>query len=734
MKDLIIVESPAKAKTIKNFLDNDFEVIASKGHIRDLPKSSFGIKIEEGNFIPDYKIDKDHKEIVEKIKTLAKKAKTTYIATDEDREGEAIGFHITQAIGKDVETFPRIVFHEITKTAIEHALKYPKNIDMDKVNAQQARRLLDRIVGFKLSGLIASKISRGLSAGRVQSAALKIIIDREREIKAFIPIDYYTIDGVFEGNIQAELSVYEGNKIKKQGITDKYMAEEMLHVLKECSYQVGEISKKSKKSPSPPPFMTSTLQQSSSGFLGYSPTKTMGIAQRLYEGVGTNNGVMGVITYMRTDSLNIAKEAQDMARDKILKELGKNYLPPKPKNYATKNKSAQEAHEAIRPTNIDFTPQIAKNYLKPDEYKVYTLIYNRFLASQIEDAVFESQSITFVCDKGEFKANGRKLVFDGYYKILGVEDKDKLLPDLKSHSPIALKSIQNNKHTTEPPPRYSEASLIKNLEGLGIGRPSTYAPTVSLLQNREYIVIEKKQILPQESAFKVVEMLEAYFNEIVDSKFSASMEDKLDNIAQNKEDWQKVLWDFYDPFMKKISEGKQNIASQKIVIPTGELCPKCGKELVRRNGRYGEFVACSGYPKCKYIQPQENKEENTEQTSEICEKCGKPMVKKHGKNGEFLACSGYPDCKNTKSLKSASNHPQILEGVKCPECGGEILLRRSRRGMFYGCGNYPKCNFISNHQPINEKCPECGYMMSDRTYRGKHIHECIKCKHRVEVE
>ncbi|PAF43967.1 type I DNA topoisomerase [Helicobacter sp. 11S02596-1] len=733
MKDLIIVESPAKAKTIKNFLGSKFEVIASKGHIRDLPKSRFGIKIDGGVFIPDYKVDKDHKEIVEKITSLAKKAKTTYIATDEDREGEAIGFHITQAIGKDAQSFPRIVFHEITKTAIENALKSPRNIDMDKVNAQQARRLLDRIVGFKLSELISSKINRGLSAGRVQSAALKIIVDREREIKAFVPVDYYTIDAVFAGGIQAELSSYEGKKIKKQGITDENLANAMLKALQNRPYMVGEILKKPKKSPTPPPFMTSTLQQSASSVLGYSPSRTMGIAQRLYEGVETNNGTMGIITYMRTDSLHIAKEAQESAREKIRNDFGEKYLPAKPKNYATKNKGAQEAHEAIRPTNIAFTPQMAKSYLKPDEHKLYTLIYHRFLASQMEDAVFESQSIMFVCDKGEFKANGRRLVFDGYYKILGDNDKDKLLPDLSPNTPIKLENIQNNKHTTEPPARYSEASLIKMLESLGIGRPSTYAPTISLLQNREYIVVEKKQILPQESAFKVIEMLEAHFNEIVDSAFSASMEDKLDGIAQNKEDWQKVLRDFYEPFMEKISDGKLHIASQKVIIPTGEACPQCGKELVIRNGRYGEFVACSGYPKCKYVKPQEA-QASDEESLEACEKCGKPMVKKRGRNGEFIACSGYPECKNTKSLKNnPANKSQALSEVKCPECGGEILLRRSRRGSFYGCGNYPKCNFISNHEPINEKCPECGYMMSDRTYRGKHIHECIKCKHRVEV-
>lgn len=734
MKDLIIVESPAKAKTIKNFLQDGFEVIASRGHIRDLPKYAFGIEIDKGKFEPTYTIDKDHKDIVDKIKSLAKKANTTYIATDEDREGEAIGFHITQAIGGDVESFPRIVFHEITKTAITQALKTPRNIDMNKVNAQQARRLLDRIVGFKLSQLIASKISRGLSAGRVQSAALKIVVDREREIQAFIPMDYYTIDAVFEGGIQAELISYEGEKLKKQGLTDIEIAQKMLNSLKTQAYSIAQINKKITKSQTPPPFMTSTLQQSASNVLGYTPVRTMSIAQRLYEGVETNAGTTGIITYMRTDSLNVAKEAQTSAREKILKDFGEKYLPKKPKIYSTKNKSAQEAHEAIRPTNIDFTPSIAKNYLKPDEYRLYTLIYNRFLASQIEDALFESQNIIFACEKCEFKASGRKLVFDGYYKLLGNEDKDKLLPELKIDSAIALESIQNTKHTTEPPARYSEASLIKTLEGLGIGRPSTYAPTVALLQNREYITVEKKQLYAQESAFKVTEMLEAHFNEIVDCKFSAGLEDKLDDIAQSKEDWQRILWEFYEPFIAKVNDGRQNIVSQKTIIPTGELCPKCGKELVKRNGKYGEFIACSGYPKCKYIKPDERRESEVEEDNGVCEKCAKPMIKKHGRNGEFLACSGYPECKNTKSLANQNSSFKAVEDVSCPECGGEILLRKSRKGEFYGCKNYPKCKFTANHRPINEKCPECSYTMSERTYRGKNVHECIKCKHRVEID
>ncbi|TPH96446.1 type I DNA topoisomerase [Helicobacter pylori] len=732
MKHLIIVESPAKAKTIKNFLDKNYEVIASKGHVRDLSKFALGIKIDETGFTPNYVVDKDHKELVKQIIELSKKASTTYIATDEDREGEAIGYHVACLIGGELESYPRIVFHEITQNAILNALKTPRQIDMSKVNAQQARRFLDRIVGFKLSSLISSKITKGLSAGRVQSAALKLVIDREREIRAFKPLTYFTLDAYFEPHLEAQLISYKGNKLKAQELIDGKKAQEIKNELEKESYTISSIIKKSKKSPTPPPFMTSTLQQSASSLLGFSPTKTMSIAQKLYEGVTTPQGVMGVITYMRTDSLNIAKEALEEARNKILKDYGKDYLPPKAKVYSSKNKNAQEAHEAIRPTSIVLEPNALKDYLKPEELKLYTLIYKRFLASQMQDALFESQSVVVACEKGEFKANGRKLLFDGYYKILGNDDKDKLLPNLKENDPIKLEKLESNAHVTEPPARYSEASLIKVLESLGIGRPSTYAPTISLLQNRDYIKVEKKQISALESAFKVMEILEKHFEEIVDSKFSASLEEELDNIAQNKADYQQVLKDFYYPFMDKIEAGKKNIISQKVHEKTGQSCPKCGGELVKKNSRYGEFIACNNYPKCKYVKQTENANDGNKQES--CEKCGGEMVQKFSRNGAFLACNNYPECKNTKSLKNTPNANEIIEGVKCPECGGDIALKRSKKGSFYGCNNYPKCRFLSNHKPINKRCEKCHYLMSERIYRKKKAHECIQCKERVFLE
>lgn len=731
---LIIVESPAKAKTIKNFLSNDFEVIASKGHIRDLPKSSFGITVEGDTFKPTYRVSKEHSPTVKQIKELAKKSDTIFIATDEDREGEAIGYHIACAIGKEVEKLPRIVFHEITKKAILHSLETARTIDMDKVDAQQARRLLDRIVGYKLSPLLASKIQKGLSGGRVQSSTLKIIVDKEREIKAFVPQEYWSIDTLFNKNIEANLIQYKNEKIDKLSITNEVMANDIVNTVKQEAFHVASIETKKRKTSTPAPFMTSTLQQTASSKLSFSPKKTMMLAQTLYEGVKIDNETTGIITYMRTDSLNLAAEAVESARDFISKEFGEKYLPNKAKSYNTKSKGAQEAHEAIRPTSTALTPAKVRAYLKDDEYKLYKLIFERFIACQMSDAQFEQQAILFKSDSSTFKANGRKLVFDGFYKILGTEDKDKLLPTLTQGDSAELSKIEPKQHFTEPPSRFSEASLIKKMEAEGIGRPSTYSPTISTLTARDYISIEKRQIIPTEVAFKVTELLEEHFSEIVDSGFTANMETKLDAIAEEKTDWQKLLADFYHPFMEKIDAGKKNIKSQKVAIPTGKNCPKCGEELLLRKGRFGEFIACSGFPKCRYTEPVEKegeeKADTPAQTSdEKCDKCGKEMVVKSGRNGQFLACSGYPDCKNTKSL--GAKEPESTD-IPCPDCGGNLLLRNSRRGAFYGCENYPKCNFISKFKPVEKKCDECGYVMAERTYRKKEVYECIKCKHRVE--
>ncbi|EHJ4416298.1 type I DNA topoisomerase [Campylobacter upsaliensis] len=693
-KDLIIVESPAKARTISNFLGNKYEVMASKGHIRDLPKTSFGIKIEEDHFVPEYRISKDHSALVKELKEKAAKAGQVYLATDEDREGEAIAYHIAKAIGKDENSLPRIVFHEITQSAIEHALKNPRKLDINSVNAQQTRRLLDRIVGYKLSPLLGQKIQRGLSAGRVQSAALKIIVDREKEIRAFVPLEYFSIDMIFSKDLEAELVEFDAKKLEKLSLTNKDRAKLILEECQKAEFCVDKIESKERKIAPPPPFMTSTLQQSASNRLGFTPKKTMMIAQKLYEGVKTHQGTMGVITYMRTDSLNLAKEAVKSARELIKEHFGKEYLPSKENIYTTKSKGAQEAHEAIRPTNLSFTPELAAKYLEKDELRLYALIYNRFLACQMNPAISQSEGVFVRGGRALFKISGRRIIFDGYYKVYGDMDKDKILPEFKKGESLKTQKLSMSNHFTEPPSRYSEAGLVKKLESLGIGRPSTYAPTISILSARDYVSIEKKQLKPNEIAFSVTELLEKNFSDIVDSHFTSNLENTLDEIAENKADWQETLKEFYYPFMRKIEEGKSTIKSQKTFTKLDEKCPECGGELAVRKGRYGEFIACLAFPKCRYS--RNLKEDNAE--------------------------------------KKEAKKPNGI-GVKCPKCkDGEVVERFSRRGKFYGCNHYPKCDFVSNYKPSEEKCEKCGEMMVIKELKKGTFLECLKCKIKKDIK
>ena len=689
MKNLVIVESPAKAKTIKKFLGKDYDVIASVGHIRDLPKTTFGIKIDGNKFEPEYRISSDHSKVVKEIKEKAKKAEKIYLATDEDREGEAIAYHIAMAIGKDPLSLPRIVFHEITKDAILNAVKNPRTVDMDSVNAQQARRLLDRIVGYRLSPLLNQKIQKGLSAGRVQSASLKLVVDKEREIKAFKPVEYHSIDAIFKDDLESEFVEFNGKKMDKLSVKNGKEAKNIVEICKNETYKIREIESRQRKTNPQPPFMTSTLQQTASSNLSFSPRKTMMIAQSLYEGVNTPNG--GAITYMRTDSLNLSKEAVLKARDLIKKDFGDKYLPKKANIYTTKTKGAQEAHEAIRPTDLSFTPQMANQTLPKDEARLYELIYNRFLASQMTPSLSEIQNVFVSGKKTEFKINSRKVLFDGFYKVYGTSDKDRILPNLKVGDEMFLQKISSKQNFTEPPARYSEASLIKKLESLGIGRPSTYAPTISLLTSRKYVEVQKRQLIPTEIAFKVIEVLEENFESIVDSKFTSQMEEKLDNVADEKSDWQEILANFYYPFMQKIEDGKKNIKSQKIAIPIDEKCPDCGGELVKRSGRFGEFIACSNFPKCKYS-------------------------------------------RNLSTDKKEKKEP-VKIGVKCPKCGGEIVERFSKRGKFYGCLNYPKCKFISNYELTNEACPNCEnkHLIKKELKSGTFL-ECTECKYKRKID
>ncbi|MBS4269702.1 type I DNA topoisomerase, partial [Campylobacter vulpis] len=575
-----------------------------------------------------------------------------------------------------------------------HALKNPRKLDINSVNAQQTRRLLDRIVGYKLSPLLGQKIQRGLSAGRVQSAALKIIVDREKEIRAFVPLEYFSIDMIFSKDLEAELVEFDGKKLEKLSLTNKDRAKLILEECQKAQFVVEKIESKERKIAPPPPFMTSTLQQSASNRLGFTPKKTMMIAQKLYEGVKTHQGTMGVITYMRTDSLNLAKEAVKGAREFIKEHFGKEYLPSKENIYTTKSKGAQEAHEAIRPTNLSFTPELAAKFLDKDELRLYTLIYNRFLACQMNPALSQSQGVFVKGARALFKISGRRVLFEGFYKVYGDMDKDKILPEFKKAQVLKTQKLSMSNHFTEPPSRYSEAGLVKKLESLGIGRPSTYAPTISILSARDYVVIEKKQLVPQEIAFSVTELLEKNFSDIVDSHFTSNLENTLDEIAENKADWQETLREFYYPFMRKIEEGKSKIKSQKTFTKLEEKCPQCGSELAVRKGRYGEFIACLAFPKCRYS--RNLKEDNAE--------------------------------------KKEAKKPNGI-GVKCPKCeNGEVVERFSRRGKFYGCNHYPKCDFVSNYKPSEEKCGECGENMVIKELKKGTFLECLKCKVKKELQ
>lgn len=672
-KTLVIVESPAKAKTITKFLGDSYIVTASRGHIRDLPKNKVGVTIDNGDVIPTYQITDDHKMVVNQLVKFCKEAKgQVYLATDEDREGEAISWHICQALGLDPASTPRIVFHEITKSAIQHAIEHPRQLDMLAVDAQQARRILDRVVGYTLSPLLSTKIQRGLSAGRVQSAALKIVVDREKEIRAFVPTVYYTIPAIFIRDIEGKLVEVEGKKIDaKLPFTTKQEADRVFQLASSKTYQVDHIEDKETYTKALPPFMTSTLQQTASTKIGYSPDKTMKLAQKLYEGVQTPNGQMGVITYMRTDSLNLAKEAVDKCRSFIEQIYGKEYLPNTANTYTSKAKGAQEAHEAIRPTNVEFTPEIAQRYLEEDELKLYTLIWNRYVACQMVPCKASVQNIYVKNEhKVVYKLSGRKILFDGYTRVWNNDDsKDKILPTLSLGNSTELIKIDLQKKSTEPPARYNEASLVKKLEDLGIGRPSTYASIIALLKTRKYVELNGKALVPTEVSFKIIDLLENYFPDIVDSNFTAHYETKLDEVAEGKINWKQVLLDFYQPFMDKIQLGRQNIPSQKNneIEETNEECPRCKKhKLIIRTGRYGKFKACSGFPRCKYIEkttkPVNENEEPKPQPNSTgikCPKCKKgEIVERIGKRGSFYACNNFPKCKNiVKDISTLQANP-----------------------------------------------------------------------------
>ncbi len=666
-KTLVIVESPSKAKTIGKYLGSRYKVVASVGHVRDLPKSKLGIDVEN-DFEPQYISIRGKGDLIKELKKEAKKAGKIYLATDPDREGEAISWHLAFLLGIDPGSPCRIEFNEITKNRIKEAIKNPRAIDLSLVDAQQARRVLDRLVGYQISPLLWRKVRKGLSAGRVQSAALKIICDREKEIRSFVPEEYWTITAEFnkKKNFTAKLSYKNGKKIK---ISSKEENDKILEELSYNKYSVSKIIEKPRVKKPYAPFTTSSMQQDAANKLNFNTRKTMVVAQQLYEGIDVGKrGTMGLITYLRTDSVRVSDEAKAAAASYVTEEFGEEYSANN--IFSSKRKDVQDAHEAIRPSDVSLKPEGIKEYLSGDQFKLYKLIWTRFVASQMAAARYDSMQVDIENGKYRFRANGSKRLFDGYQKVYKTadEEKDNLLPELNEGEELKLIDIKGEQNFTQPPARFTEASLVKTLEELNIGRPSTYAPIVGTLGERRYVKKEKKSLIPSELGFLVTGLMEEYFKEIVDVRFTASMEDRLDEVETTGHEWKQIIRDFYGPFRKDLE--KADAAIEKVVVedkPTGE----------------------------------------------VCELCGKPMVFKAGRYGDFIACSGYPECRNTKPILKAI-------GVKCPKCGKDVIEKKSKRGkIFYGCSGYPECDMSYWNKPVNKACPKCGSLLTEKITKGE---------------
>ncbi len=718
MKSLVIVESPAKAKTIAKYLGKDFTVKASVGHIMDLPKSKLGVDIEN-NFEPKYIQIKGKAPVVKELKAAARKADRILIATDPDREGEAIAYHVAETISGSTKTqeIYRVLFNEITKKAVLLAIEHPGKIDINKVDAQQARRVLDRLVGYQISPILWQKVRRGLSAGRVQSVALRLICEREDEIKAFVPEEFWSLTALLEGRLPPQ---FEAKLIKKDEeklkIKNNEEVQQVLAQLQNKTYAVAKVDKKERRRNPVPPFTTSKLQQEAGRKLGFTAKRTMGIAQSLYEGVDVGKeGAVGLITYMRTDSTRIGNEAQDEAREFIAGKYGRDYVPEKPPVYASA-KSAQEAHEAIRPTSVLREPDAIKQYLENDQYKLYKLIWNRFVASQMNPAIIDQTSVDIKAGDYTFRATGSIVKFRGFMAVYmeekaedAVPDEDNdeaVLPPLTEGDQITLIKLDPKQHFTQPPPRFSEALLVKTLEENGIGRPSTYAAIISTIQERDYVNKVENKFRPTELGILVSNLLVSHFPVVMDVEFTAKMEGELDKIEEGEMPWVDAVRDFYRPFSESLEKAQAEMKDFKAELtPTDINCEKCGKPMVIKWGRNGQFLACSGYPECKNAKPFVRTEGGgvesapEETTDEKCPKCGSGMIVKRGRFGKFLACSRYPDCNHTQGMST---------GVTCPEDGGNIVERRSRFGkMFYSCANYPACKYAIWYKPIQRACPQC---------------------------
>lgn len=721
-KSLVIVESPAKAKTINRFLGADYVVKASMGHVRDLPETKLGVDIDHG-FKPNYVIIKGKRKTVKALKEAASKAEAVYLAPDMDREGEAIAWHLATLIDKDGKKIRRVIFNEITEKAIKQAFANPTEIDMRKVNAQQARRILDRLVGYLVSPLLWRVVYRRTSAGRVQSVALRLICEREDEIAKFVPREYWTIEARFRSKAGQEFgAVLEKRDGKKVEIGDAAAAEEIAADVRKQTYRIARVERKRKRRNPKAPYITSTLQQDAARRLGFSARKTMLVAQELYEGVDLGEQErVGLITYMRTDSVRVADTAKQAARRFISQQFGEDYLPAKPHRFG-KVKASQDAHEAIRPTNPERKPEDLEPYLTKDQLELYRLVWERFLASQMAPALFDVTTIEIEGGPYLFKTSGSVRVFDGYQRIYSEkEDKEVLLPGVEVDEEVSLEQVEPKRHETQPPPRYTEASLIKELEEKGIGRPSTYATIVSTILERNYVEKSKGSLIPTELGKTVLRILLTAFPDIFDVNFTARMEAELDKVESGDDDWLRVIRDFYEPFKKSLERANAMKADLRRSVEemTDIKCDVCGSPMIKKWGRHGQFLACSAFPTCKNTKPLEEEH----QVNAVCPECGGEMIIRTGRFGKFLACRRYPECKGTR--------PYTL-GIKCPRegCDGEITERKTRKGRtFYGCQNYPKCDFATWDRPVAEPCPECSYpimVVKTSKDRGSYL-KCPSC-------
>ncbi|MEW5910997.1 MAG: type I DNA topoisomerase [Thermodesulfobacteriota bacterium] len=790
-KNLLIVESPAKARTIKKYLGPDFEVKASVGHVVDLPRKRLGVDIEAG-FQPEYQVIKGKEKVVKELKKAADQASEVYLAPDPDREGEAIAWHIAQQLGRPLSAYHRVLFHELTKDAITKAVAQPQQLDQQRYDSQQARRVLDRLVGYQISPLLWKKVRGGLSAGRVQSVALRLIVERERAIQAFVPREYWSLTAELEGDapppFAARLVEFQGHKFEPDNQADTLAAQD---AVAGQDFVVGEVKKRQVKRRTAPPFITSTLQQEAHRKLGFSPKRTMALAQGLYEGKETGEGAVGLITYMRTDSTRLNAAAVEEVRGLIAQRWGKDYLPARPYAYKARAQ-AQEAHEAIRPTSALRTPESLSNYLNKDELNLYRLIWNRFVACQMTPAVYERTQADIKAGPGLFRANGQVMIFPGFTAVYE-EGRDNaeaegegLLPPLAAGQKLKLLQLVPKQHFTQPPPRFTEASLIKELEEKGIGRPSTYAAILSTLQDREYITRLKRQLRPTEMGQVVNDLLVESFPTIMEVGFTAGLEQALDQVEEGKRDWRRLLAEFYGPFSTALKAAQSNMRQVKGQgLATDIACPACGRPMVIRLGKNGEFLACSGYPECRTTFDFSRDEKGQIVPAEpapdpgvVCDQCGAPMAIKKGRYGPFLACTAYPRCKNIRPLSengepapkaaaeplgekcpqcggelvikptrsggrfiSCANYPKcrysrgLPVGVACPQCGGELVEKRSRRGkVFYGCDNFPKCDYASWHKPLPQACAACGhaFVVEKKTKAGASL-VCPSCGAKAET-